>query len=296
MTGFDLRGFFNDGAARVNDALSRLLPPESAYPQTVHRAMRYSLFAGGKRLRPLLVLAAAGAFGGAEEEAMNTACAFECIHTYSLIHDDLPAMDDDDFRRGRPACHRAFGEAAAVLAGDALLTCAFDIIARTPTDDKALIVGVIREVARAAGSEGMIGGQMVDIESEGGEVTLPLVEYIHIHKTGELIRAAVRCGAMFGRADDRGLEAVTDYGEAVGLAFQIADDVLDVEGDGELMGKTAGADVKRGKATYPALMGVEQSRRRAEELVERALAAIEGLDHRAEPLRAMARYMVERSR
>lgn len=256
--------------------------------------MNYSLFAGGKRVRPVLVLASCEAVGGDAKDALNTACAFECIHTYSLIHDDLPAIDNDDLRRGRPTCHKAFGEAAAILAGDALLTTAFDIIAKTEIKDKGAVLKVVRELSRAAGSTGMIGGQMIDIESEGKEITFPVLEYIHIHKTGELIRAAVRCGAMLGDAGEDGLKKLTRYGEAVGLAFQIADDILDVEGSSEEMGKPSGGDKAKGKATYPSIIGLEESRNRASELVDVALESLSGFDKKAEPLREIAKYIIAR--
>ncbi|MEE9614909.1 MAG: farnesyl diphosphate synthase [Thermodesulfobacteriota bacterium] len=296
----DLERYLSARVERVNTALGGFLPGEGDYPHTVHKAVRYSLFAGGKRLRPVLVLASAGAVAGKdkgevrEKAALNTACAFECIHTYSLIHDDLPALDDDELRRGRPTCHKVFGEAAAILAGDALLTSAFGIIAASKGVERKSLVRVVGELARAAGSTGMIGGQMVDLESEDKEIEFAELEYIHIHKTGKLILAAVRCGAILGGGTAAKLESLTRYGEAVGLAFQIADDILDVEGTREELGKNTGEDAKKKKATYPALMGLDASRERAGELVARALVAIEGFDEGAEPLRAIARYIVER--
>ncbi len=280
----------------INKGLTGLLSKENEYPQSLHKAMRYSLFAGGKRLRPVLVLAAAEAVGGGIENALNTACAFECIHTYSLIHDDLPAIDNDDLRRGRPTCHKAFGEAAAILAGDALLTAAFEMIGETRGPDADVVLRTVVEVARAAGSTGMIGGQMVDIESEGRDIVFPVLEYIHIHKTGELILAAVRCGAILGGASEEELKSLTRYGEAVGLAFQIADDILDVEGSAEETGKTPGGDKKKGKATYPSLIGIAASRQRAEELTEIAINSLSGFDRKADPLRAIAGYMVSRNK
>ncbi len=280
----------------INKGLTGLLSKENEYPQSLHKAMRYSLFAGGKRLRPVLVLAAAEAVGGGIENALNTACAFECIHTYSLIHDDLPAIDNDDLRRGRPTCHKAFGEAAAILAGDALLTAAFEMIGETRGPDADVVLRTVVEVARAAGSTGMIGGQMVDIESEGRDIVFPVLEYIHIHKTGELILAAVRCGAILGGASEEELKSLTRYGEAVGLAFQIADDILDVEGSAEETGKTPGGAKKKGKATYPSLIGIAASRQRAEELTEIAINSLSGFDRKADPLRAIAGYMVSRNK
>ncbi len=292
----DLQVYLAEKTEIVNKRLSRLLPAVGDYPQSLHKAMHYSLFAGGKRLRPVLVLAAAEAVGGDVEAAINTACAFECIHTYSLIHDDLPAIDNDDLRRGRPTCHKEFGEAAAILAGDALLTVAFGLIAATKGAAPSAVLGAVSELARAAGSTGMIGGQMIDIESEGQEVSFPVLEYIHIHKTGELMRASVRCGAMLGGAAEAELGSLTRYAEAIGLAFQIADDILDVEGSSEEMGKPTGGDQKKGKATYPALIGLDASRQRAAELVEMAIEALSGFDVRAEPLREIARYITARKK
>ncbi len=290
----NLERYLAEKAGIVNKGLKDLLPKEDEYPQSLHRAMHYSLFAGGKRLRPILVLAACETAGGKTEEAINTACAFECIHTYSLIHDDLPAIDNDDLRRGRPACHKAWGEAAAILAGDALLTAAFELIAKTPSANKEAIMRAAAEVARAAGSTGMIGGQMIDIESEGHDIPFPVLEYIHIHKTGELILAAVRCGAILGGAKEAEIEALDGYGKAIGLAFQIADDILDVEGSTEVLGKTAGADEKKGKATYPSLIGMDESKKRAGELVEKSIQSLSSFGKKADPLRAIARYIISR--
>lgn len=292
----DIRKYLAEKAETVNEGLKSLLAKEDEYPQTLHKAMHYSLFAGGKRIRPVLVLAASEAVGGDASNALAVACAFECVHTYSLIHDDLPAIDNDDLRRGRPTCHKAFGEAAAILAGDALLTVAFDLVARTPVKDATLTAKVMRELARAAGSTGMIGGQMVDIESEGREITFPVLEYIHIHKTGELILAALRSGAILGGADEQALLKITRYGKSVGLAFQIADDILDVEGASEVTGKPVGGDEKKGKATYPALMGLEESKKRAKELVDIAVSALDGFDSKADPLREIAGFIVARDK
>lgn len=290
----NLESYLAERTEIVNRGLKDLLVKDSEYPQNLHNAMHYSLFAGGKRIRPVLVLASAEAVGGSIGNALNAACAMECIHTYSLIHDDLPAIDNDDLRRGRPTCHKAFGEATAILAGDALLTAAFELVAGTSGVEGDRVLQVTREIARAAGSTGMIGGQMMDIESEGKEISFPVLEYIHIHKTGELILASVRSGAILGGASVEELKALTKYGEATGLAFQIADDILDVEGSTEELGKTAGADKERGKATYPAIIGLEESKRRARDLVDVALDALFIFDEKAEPLRAIARYIVER--
>ncbi len=283
-------------AGLINAGLAGLLAAESEYPQSLHKAMHYSLFAGGKRVRPVLVLAACEAVGGSLEDALNTACAIECVHTYSLIHDDLPAIDNDDMRRGRPTCHKVYGEATAILAGDALLTVAFELIARSALKDRGVLLDVTLELARAAGSTGMIGGQMVDIDSEGKDVTFPVLEYIHIHKTGELILASLRSGALIGGASEAELKALDSYGKAVGLAFQIADDILDVEGSSAEMGKPTGGDELKGKATYPSMLGLDQARARARELVNIAIDSLSGFDTRAEPLRAIAGYIVKRSR
>ncbi|WP_298439709.1 polyprenyl synthetase family protein [Geobacter sp.] len=294
----ELKSYLKERCALVDEALERSLPAEDELPFSIHRAMHYSVFAGGKRVRPILMLAACEAVGGTIADAMPAACAMEMIHTYSLIHDDLPAMDDDDFRRGRPTNHKVFGEAIAILAGDALLTEAF-ILMSSP--EYAARVGaerllpVIREIGHCAGSRGMVGGQVVDMESEGNrEIDLATVQYIHTHKTGALMKASVKAGAILGGAGKEALEAMTRYGEAVGLAFQIADDILDIEGTTEQLGKDAGSDEARGKATYPAIMGLADSKRRARELVDIALAAVAPFGDRAEPLREIARYIVSR--
>jgi geranylgeranyl diphosphate synthase type II len=258
--------------------------------------MRYSVFAGGKRVRPVLMLAACDAVGGNLEKAIPAACAMEMIHTYSLIHDDLPAMDDDDFRRGNPTNHKVYGEATAILAGDALLTEAFILLSKDDGGDAAARLKVIQEIATASGSRGMVGGQVVDMESEGKPelIDIATLSYIHTHKTGALIRASVRAGAILAGAGEERLASLTRYAEAIGLAFQIADDILDVEGTTEELGKDAGSDEARGKATYPALVGLEASKARAQELVDMALEALAGFDERAEPLRAIASYIVKR--
>ena len=283
----------------AEEALRRFLPPETAEPLVIHRAMHYSVFGGGKRLRPVLVLAAAEAVGGAPEPLLPVAAALEFIHTYSLIHDDLPAMDDDDFRRGRPTSHRVFGEAVAILAGDALLTEAFRLLTAPDCvnrhDPKRLLT-VIQEIAAAAGSRGMVGGQTLDIVSEGQAVDAAHLESLHRHKTGALIRAALRAGALLAGASPGQLEAITAYGEAVGLAFQIADDILNVEGEAATTGKAVGSDAAKGKATYPAVHGLKEAKARAAALVAEALRALTPIDHRADPLRGIARFIVERRR
>jgi geranylgeranyl diphosphate synthase type II len=280
----------------IDEALERYLPTEDNYPPLIFKAVRYSVFAGGKRLRPILCMASADAVGGNGESILPVACALELIHTYSLIHDDLPALDDDDYRRGRLTSHKVFGEDMAILAGDALLTEAFCLMSEQPLMEikPANLLSVIHNVAEAAGYFGMVGGQVVDVQSEGKEVEREVLNYIHTRKTGAMITVAVKTGALLSNADEVELNALISYGRHVGLAFQIADDILNVEGDKILLGKGTGSDAKRGKITYPALMGLDASRTKAAELVESALAAIQNFDHRAEPLRMIARYIVER--
>jgi geranylgeranyl diphosphate synthase type II len=294
----DLKAYFNMQCARIDEALDRFLPGETELPHSVHKAMRYSIFAGGKRVRPILLLAACQAVGGDSERAIPAACSMEMIHTYSLIHDDLPAMDDDDFRRGNPTNHKVFGEAIAILAGDALLTEAFKLVSdRRFADgiDSAGLLAVIHEIATCAGSYGMVGGQVIDMESEGRhDIDMATVQYIHTHKTGALIKASVVAGALLGGAAAQQLAAITRYGEAAGLAFQIADDILDIEGTTEEIGKDAGSDEARGKATYPAVMGLAAAREEARSMMDEALRALEIFDTEAEPLREIARYIVQR--
>ncbi len=293
----NLKAYLEEKRARINGALDRFLPEDRDYPPDLHRAMRYSLFAGGKRLRPVLTLAACEAAGGDPDAALTPACAIEMIHTYSLIHDDLPAMDDDDLRRGVATNHKVFGEALAILAGDALLTLAFGVIADGAASSlkEGTRLQIIAEMVRAAGSRGMVGGQSVDILSERvPEIDLPTLEYIHTHKTGAMIRGAVRIGALAAGAPEKTMKALTLYGDRVGLAFQIADDVLDVIGSEKQLGKQVGHDRKRGKKTYPGLYGVTESRDRARELAGDAAAATGDLGAQAEPLRAIAQYIVER--
>lgn len=294
----DLKPYLKEKIALVDAALEQYLPGEQERPQSIHQAMRYSVFAGGKRVRPVLMLAACEAVGGAVEQAMPAACAMEMIHTYSLIHDDLPAMDDDDFRRGRPTNHKVFGEAIAILAGDGLLTEAFKLLSNprfTGSTNPATTLAVIQEIAVCAGTYGMVGGQVVDMESEGKpEMDLPTVQYIHTHKTGALIKASVVAGALLGGADQQQLTAIRRYGEAAGLAFQIADDILDIEGTTEEIGKDAGSDEARGKATYPAVMGLAAAKQEAQAMMDEAMLSLEMFGAAAEPLRAIARYIVER--
>lgn len=295
----DLKRYLQVKKEVVDLALESYLPKEVEFPTSLHKAIRYSLFAGGKRIRPILSIAAFEAVGGKGIGILPFACALEMIHTYSLIHDDLPAMDNDDFRRGIPTCHKVFGEAIGILAGDALLTEAFKLMTNRsfvsgPSDPVSLILELINEVAQSAGIFGMVGGQALDIESEGTEVDLPTLQYLHTHKTGALILVSVRIGAKLGGGNEEALKAFTRYGERIGLAFQIADDILNVEGKTELLGKKTGGDLLKGKATYPSLLGMEESRRRAKELVESAVSALSSLGPAADPLREIARFIVTR--
>ncbi len=284
-------------AEEVNDWLAKLVPAETVAPRNLHRAMRYSLLAGGKRLRPILTLTTGEAFGAPTAELMPAACAIEMIHTYSLIHDDLPAMDNDDLRRGRPTCHKAFGEALAILAGDGLLTQAFRVLAADGVGrDAARQVRLIREIADAAGTvEALIGGQVADIESEGQTVTQATLDYIHRSKTGAMLRVSVVAGGILAGANDEQLAQLARFGERIGLAFQIADDILDVTSTSEQLGKTPGKDQAANKATYPALHGLAASEIRASELVAEAAEIITGLDIEAQRLIELARFIIARS-
>ena len=281
---------------RVDAALDRWVPAEGQDPALIHRAMRYSLFAGGKRIRPLLAIAAAEAIADSPTGIENAACSLELIHTYSLIHDDLPALDNDDLRRGRPTCHKVFGDAMAILAGDALLTLAFEVLGRLEHIDANRRVRLVEELARASGTVGgMIGGQVNDIQGEGKHPTAQLLDSIHRAKTGALLRASVRIGALYAGADPHQLDALTRFGEHAGLAFQIVDDVLDVEQPSEKLGKTAGKDAQQQKITFPAVYGLEKSRAMAEEERQAAHHALHSLDGRAGRLKELADLIVSRS-
>jgi geranylgeranyl diphosphate synthase type II len=287
--------FIARGQQCVEQALDRLVPPETENPATIHKAMRYSLFAGGKRIRPLLAIAAGNAVADAAPGIESAACSLELIHTYSLIHDDLPALDNDDLRRGRPTCHKVFGEAMAILAGDALLTLAFEVLAKLDTTAERRIE-LVRELSVASGTVGgMIGGQVNDLEGEGKVPTAHLLESIHRAKTGALLRASVRMGAIYAGADASELTALTRFGEHIGLAFQIVDDVLDVEQSSEQLGKTAGKDAAQKKITFPAVYGIERSREMAEQERLAAHLALSQFDTRAERLRELADRIVHRS-
>ena len=280
--------FFAQARQQVDEELGRILPPASLAPQRLHEAMRYPVFAGGKRLRPSLLLATVSSLGGDESAALPVAAALELVHTYSLVHDDLPAMDDDDLRRGQPTCHVAYDEATAILVGDALLTLAFETLAAHPE--------ACAEVARAIGSRGMIAGQALDLAAAGGDVNAALLEDIHRLKTGALISASVVCGGLLSQASEPVRNALRRYGDGLGLAFQIVDDLLDVEGSAEALGKTVGKDVRDGKATFPAVWGVEESRRRAQSAVAGAKEALAVLEDRAGLLADIADFVLQRDR
>ncbi len=292
----DIQKYLSETKQEFDRCLGRLLPPEDGQPSTIHRAMRYSVFAGGKRVRPILAYAAGQSVGGARETLLHLGSAIEMMHTYSLIHDDLPALDNDDLRRGLPTCHKMFGEAMAILTGDALLTRCFQILAELPGASPETCVSIIREISCAAGTEeGMIGGQVVDLESEGKPIDPPVLEYIHRSKTGALLRASVRSGAIAARADTSKLESLSEFGRRIGLAFQIVDDILDITASSEKLGKTAGKDEKVKKATYPALYGIEASRDMARTLIREAIGCIESLNEEAEALRGIARFVYDRT-
>ena len=289
-----LPAFFEEDREAVDVALERLMPPEGTPPPSIHRAMRYSVFAGGKRLRPILCIESARIFSETPEAALPIGCAIEFIHTYSLIHDDLPALDNDDLRRGKPTCHKQFNEATAILAGDALLTLAFETLSKAPLAP-ARGVEVIREIAAAAGTvNGMVGGQVADIEAEGKKVDAAGLEYIHRSKTAALIRAAVVAGAISGGAAQADVERIRRFGEYIGWAFQVVDDILDVEESSAALGKTAGKDQAQKKATYPALFGLKKSRAVAAELAEKALRELDCYGARAGRLREVAEFLVAR--
>ncbi|HLW44315.1 MAG TPA: farnesyl diphosphate synthase [Candidatus Acidoferrales bacterium] len=286
--------FFAQDQAVIEAALGRLLPPETTPPATIHQAMRYSVFAGGKRIRPILCVEAARLFSNEPGAAAVVGCALEFIHTYSLIHDDLPALDNDDLRRGKPTCHKKFGVAMAILAGDGLLTLAFETLAKANVDAERR-VRIIAEIGAAAGTvSGMVGGQVADIEAEGKPVDAAGLEYIHRSKTAALIRASIVVGALAGGASGEDVERLRRFGEAVGWAFQVVDDILDVEESSAALGKTAGKDQAQNKATYPALFGIEKSRAFARELAARADRELDCYGERAARLRAIAEYLIVR--
>ncbi|HPX55610.1 MAG TPA: polyprenyl synthetase family protein [Syntrophales bacterium] len=289
--------YLSDRKKRVDMALREYIPPEHTYPTIIFQAVRYSLFAGGKRLRPILCMAATEALGGSADDVLPVACALEMIHTYSLIHDDLPAIDNDDYRRGILTNHKIFGESIAILAGDALLTEAFRLLANPDhlkNIDAAKRLDLIHDISEAAGFFGMVGGQVMDVQSEGKEVDLATLHYIHSRKTGAMIVTSIRSGAVLAGGKPSEMEALIRYATQIGLAFQIADDILNIEGEEKRIGKSTGTDRTRGKATYPALVGIEESRKKGRELLDEALSALVSFDEKAEPLRRIARHIVER--
>ena len=294
MPHFDFASWIATQTLEVDRALDRLLPKATAKPATIHKAMRYSLFAGGKRMRPALVLAAAEACGGTHEAAMLLACAVECIHTYSLIHDDLPGMDNDDLRRGKPTNHKVFGEGIAILAGDALLTQAFEIAASCTGWKRYSIKDVVLEIAKASGSLQLIAGQVADLEGEGKKISRAQLRYIHERKTSALLACSVRLGGMSANCTPAQLDALTDFGYNVGLAFQVIDDILDVTQTSEQLGKTAGKDIKAQKATYPSIVGLEKSRVIAAELTAKAEVALQPFRGKAVALEAISAYLLRR--
>lgn len=294
----DIDEYLEEGKRAVDRCLERLLPSEAEEPATIHKAMRYSVFAGGKRIRPILVLASGESVGGRRETLLHVGAAVEMMHTYSLIHDDLPALDNDDLRRGRPTCHKVFGEAMAILAGDSLMTRCYQILSELPDlpNGDSTRVSLIREVAYATGTvNGMIGGQVVDLASEGKEISPKILEYIHRSKTGALLAACTRCGGLAAGANPAQVESLSAYGRKIGLAFQIVDDILDVTGTSRDLGKTAGKDEKVKKATYPALYGIADSQEKARELVRSAIEEVQSLGDKAEPLRNLAQFILSRT-
>lgn len=294
-----LSGYLKVKQKAINTWLERLIPHKDAFPSTIHKSMHYSLMAGGKRLRPILALAASEAVGGDEETVLPFSCAIEMVHTYSLIHDDLPAMDNDDLRRGKPTSHKVFGEGIAILAGDALLTHAFITVSNpeyAKNLDPAIRIMIIHELAKASGTEGMIGGQVMDLEAQNRSSGLDEISTIHKLKTGSLIKASTKIGALAAGAHKRDVETLSAYGQHLGLAFQIVDDLLDIEGEEEVIGKTSKSDLTNHKSTYPAIMGIEESRKKARKSIDRALAVIEHFDHRADALRQLAYYTITREK
>jgi geranylgeranyl diphosphate synthase type II len=290
----DFARYWSERQGKVDRALEGYLPSAATKPQTIHSAMRYSIFAGGKRLRPVICLAAAEVLKGSLDEALPLACAMECVHTYSLIHDDLPCMDNDDFRRGKPTSHKVYGEGMAVLAGDGLLTFAFQLAAMWRGTPRYTTGDAVLELAIASGSEGMVGGQVADVEGEGKNIDLDELKYIHLHKTAALITASIRLGAMSANAAPEQLAALTEFGQSLGLAFQVIDDILDVTQTTEKLGKSAGKDVKAHKATYPALLGLDEAKKEADRLTAKALTALKVFGPDAAPLHGVADYLLKR--
>ncbi len=295
----DLKAYLDEKRVMVEEALGGIFPGPEGPAADIISAMSYSLFAGGKRLRPILCIAGAEAVGGEAQDVLPVACAIELIHTYSLIHDDLPVMDDDDMRRGKPTNHKVFGEAVALLAGDGLLTKAFHVMTGADFPKRVrpdALLAVIGLIAKAAGHEGMVGGQVVDIQSEGKEVDPDVLEFIHTRKTAALISASVVSGAILVGGEDPQVKALASYGQNIGLAFQVSDDILDIEGNSQELGKNVGSDERQGKITYPTLIGLSRSKKIQRELVEQAIESLEPFDRRAEPLRHIAKYIIVRKK
>lgn len=295
----NFKEYFEDHQKQIDNTLRKILPPVNTFPEQLHEVIHYSLFAGGKRLRPVLVLASCEAVGGVSEKCLPFAGAVELIHTYSLIHDDLPSMDNDDYRRGHLTAHKKFGEANAILAGDALLTEAFYILSSFCKSEKEKALGcqIIQDLSFAAGSRGMVGGQVFDLALQGRkEVTPEMLQRLHQHKTGALISVSVRIGALIGEATDQQLKALEAYGQRVGLAFQITDDILDIEGTQAELGKSVGKDKTAHKTTFPDVIGLDGSKKLQKELVGQALDALAIFDRQADPLRAIGRYSIERKK
>ncbi|MGK7912915.1 MAG: geranylgeranyl diphosphate synthase CrtE [Synechococcus sp.] len=291
---FNLTEYLAERRTLVEDALATAVP--MAFPETLYESMRYSLMAGGKRLRPILCLASGEMLGGTAEQLMPTACALEMIHTMSLIHDDLPAMDNDDFRRGKPTNHKVYGDDIAILAGDALLAYSYEIVAeRTQNVDPVRVLNVVGRLGRAVAAEGLVGGQVVDLQSEGKQVTLETLEFIHAHKTGALLEVSVVSGAILAGADDETVDRLTKYSRDIGLAFQVVDDILDVTATSEQLGKTAGKDLLAEKATYPSLLGLDGARQKAADLIAHAKDIVSPYGDRAMPLKAIADYIANRT-
>ncbi|MBI4379072.1 MAG: polyprenyl synthetase family protein [Nitrospinae bacterium] len=293
----NIKEYLGEMKTLIDNTLDRYIPADTVYPPDIYKSIRYSLFAGGKRLRPILVIASAETVGGNREDVLPFACAIEMIHTYTLIHDDLPALDNDDLRRGKPTNHKEFGEAIAILAGDALLTMAFQIMSEPSAfslKSSTLILKSIHEIAKAVGVSGTIGGQVVDIQATGKKLDIPTLEYIHTHKTGEMILSAVRVGAILSGCEDDELHALTCYGENIGLAFQVMDDILDVEGESEIMGKTRGSDEKMRKVTYPSVFGLSESKKIASRLIENSIQSMEMFGERGEILKDISEYIIAR--
>jgi geranylgeranyl diphosphate synthase, type II len=292
----DIQSYLAETKVEVDRVLESMLPSEQTSPSTIHKAMRYSIFAGGKRVRPILTLASGQSIGGDKDILLHLGACIEMMHTYSLIHDDLPALDNDDLRRGHPTCHKVFGEAMAILTGDALLTRCFQCLIDLPRLHDSVKIRIVSEIAGATGTiDGMIGGQVVDLESEGKPIDSEVLEYIHHSKTGALLTACVRCGALAAHAESSELQMLSDFGARIGLVFQIVDDILDVTSSSETLGKTAGKDEKVKKATYPALYGIEASRNKAKELADAALDGIASLGDGANALRRLAQFIVGRT-